>query len=232
MDSQNYEREVKKWPNEKLNLGLVLEVVSTLHRTWFSTNVKDDRAVEEGPECLVGSITKFDLSSSRAFLVTKPLDIEIKWVNAEIGSLIKKAAYFDWQLKCSGLSVRDRITQKVQLLDVSVAYVSNINADDIAQFNEFVSEWEKETIFSSNLRDIIFHPSYIAIMAAGERYLPAILDRFQNNPEEPWTFVLSQIVKLNSLKDLQGKSFEDSREFWLNWGKKRGYLKSQDSILD
>ncbi len=88
-------------------------------------------------------------------------------------------------------------------------------------FNILCAQWKHDTLYSSSLEEICFHPAYQTIMAMGEKAVPFILRELAKQFGH-WFYALSHIVQ----KDVAAgaKDLEDARQRWLDWGRETKLL--------
>lgn len=80
--------------------------------------------------------------------------------------------------------------------------ISNPLKDEM-QFNQYVAQWNKETIFLSSLPAIINNPNFKAIVNMGYRATPFILNYISNTPSTlVWALNLIYNTKISSRSNL------------------------------
>lgn len=55
-------------------------------------------------------------------------------------------------------------------------------ADFVTAFHDHLQKWKSETVFESNLDNIVSHPDYQAITRLGARVVPLILNELRTEP--------------------------------------------------
>ncbi len=96
-------------------------------------------------------------------------------------------------------------------------------SDDLtAKFRAYVEVWRRETRHLSSLTRIVAHPAYRAIVDMGKSVLPLLLGELRDRPDH-WLVALNKISGEDPAKP--GSNFTEAIEAWLEWGRKRGYLK-------
>ncbi|SRR6266436_4955557 len=103
-----------------------------------------------------------------------------------------------------------------------VVLISVSGASDIAsEFTSLAKQWKADTLYSSSLEEICFHPAYQTIMAMGEKALPLILRELRSQFGH-WFYALNHIVRKDVAKD--AKDIEEARRRWIEWGRNTGKL--------
>lgn len=98
-------------------------------------------------------------------------------------------------------------------------------AEDRQRFQRLADQWRQETFFSSSITTNLFHPSYLKIMAMGEKALSLILQELEQRGGQ-WIMALRYIVDEDTHPDKPndiGKP-KELREAWLEWGRQNDYL--------
>ena len=88
-------------------------------------------------------------------------------------------------------------------------------------FNGLVTKWRKETGGSSLVMRRYAHSAYQSILVLGGKepmVIDLILRELQERPDM-WFEALRRLTNENPAKD--AKSFEESRQAWIQWGKDR-----------
>jgi hypothetical protein len=99
---------------------------------------------------------------------------------------------------------------------------SDETSHDVAsEFMSLAKQWKEDTLYSSSLEDICFHPAYQTIMAMGEKALPLILRELCRQFGH-WFYALSHIVREDMAKGT--KDIEEARRRWIEWGRNTGKL--------
>lgn len=95
-----------------------------------------------------------------------------------------------------------------------------------AEFNNLVKAWTSAIKFYSLEKQQIGHPAFIRIVALparSEKVIPLIFEEFSKRPFVAWLTALEAIFGENVASEAQ--SFREAVEKWLEWGKKKSYLK-------
>ena len=69
---------------------------------------------------------------------------------------------------------------------------------------------------------MITHPSYLRIMGMGRAALPFLFKELTERPDH-WLVALNAITGEDPAP--RGSAFNEAVEFWLAWGRAKGYLK-------
>jgi hypothetical protein len=104
-----------------------------------------------------------------------------------------------------------------QVVLISVSGVTDITSE----FKDLAKQWKEDTLYSSSLEEISFHPAYQTIMAMGEKVLPLIF-RELNKQFGHWFYALAHIAREDAANGAQ--NLEDARQRWLDWGRKKKLL--------
>lgn len=91
-----------------------------------------------------------------------------------------------------------------------------------AEFNEHARKWEADTRFMSSIVAMSIHPSYQRIIGMGKPAIPFILHELQERPNH-WFWALNAIAGEDPASS--EKDFDTAIQAWIEWGKKRGYIK-------
>lgn len=91
------------------------------------------------------------------------------------------------------------------------------------KFNEHYVEWKK-TKYSSQIKKILVHPSYRAIIALGKEAIPLILKSIKEDDKDVcWDPALKEITGENHA-NMDATTFEEQNIDWLRWGQRNGYV--------
>jgi hypothetical protein len=104
-----------------------------------------------------------------------------------------------------------------QVVLISVSGVTDVTSE----FTSLAKQWKEDTLYSSSLEEICFHPAYQTIMAMGEKALPLILRELRKQFGH-WFYALNHIVRKDVAKD--AKDTEEARRRWVEWGRNTGKL--------
>ena len=92
------------------------------------------------------------------------------------------------------------------------------------RFVELVTEWRREIGGLSSPRAITSHPAYQQILKMGETALPFIFQELQENGGW-WYPALRTLTGQNPVPEGAKGRPPLSREAWLEWGRRNGYLR-------
>lgn len=91
------------------------------------------------------------------------------------------------------------------------------------KFNKLMSEWKKESSFSSNVIEICNHPAYQQIIGIGPAAVPLILKELEKEMDH-WFWALKAITNQNPVKQSEMGNLKLMTAAWLKWGKSRKML--------
>lgn len=94
-----------------------------------------------------------------------------------------------------------------------------------AQFAQLRSEWQRDTMLSSDHVAILMHPAYYKIVGLGLQVLPHIFKDLAVGGG-PWFLALEAITHDTSVTAASGNDTNRLRENWLTWGRDNGYAGS------
>jgi hypothetical protein len=97
---------------------------------------------------------------------------------------------------------------------------------DEQRFQKLASLWKSETKFLSNISKKVMHPAYQKIIGMGELSVPLILHDLAENGPDDWFWALTAITDENPITEETAGNMAAMTEAWLQWGKRRGYLKN------
>jgi hypothetical protein len=89
------------------------------------------------------------------------------------------------------------------------------------RFNRLAEDWRKETRYVSSLSKMSMQPSYQKIIGMGMPAVPLILRDLKENGGH-WLWALNAITDEDPA--LEGATFREAVDAWLEWGKKRGLI--------
>ena len=96
-------------------------------------------------------------------------------------------------------------------------------ADVQQKFDALVEQWNEETGYLSSMTAVLAHPAYQNIIAMGFPAVPLIMRELNQKPDY-WFRALNAITNQNPVP--QGSNFEQTRQAWLEWGHRQGYIAS------
>ncbi len=97
-----------------------------------------------------------------------------------------------------------------------------IQQDEIA-FAQLVGQWHRERGITSSLSEMIVCPSYLRIIAMGEKALPLILAQLRREGDDPdhWSAALEAITGEDPIpKEVYGDTVKIAKA-WLSWAEER-----------
>jgi hypothetical protein len=92
------------------------------------------------------------------------------------------------------------------------------------QFQKLADQWKSETINLSNMRKIIEHPAYQAIIAMGSEAVPFILEDLQKECGH-WFHALTAITGESPVPKGRWGHIQEMSDAWINWGIQKGLIK-------
>jgi hypothetical protein len=91
------------------------------------------------------------------------------------------------------------------------------------QFEDLFNKWQSETALLSSGTAIVSHKTYLQIINLGEKVIPFILLKLQDNPQHLF-YALYQITGENPVPLTHAGNLKLMTADWLNWGHSKGYL--------
>ena len=93
------------------------------------------------------------------------------------------------------------------------------------RFRDLARVWKFETRFISNSTRKAMHSAYQRIIGMGQGAVPLILRDFVENGPNDWFWALTAITDANPISQEIAGNMAAMTEAWLQWGRKKGYLK-------
>lgn len=84
------------------------------------------------------------------------------------------------------------------------------------EFQNLVTQWKKDTRFSSSLLEICTNSSYQQIIGMGEEVLPLIFDELKKSPGH-WFWALKAITRIDPVNPKDRGNLKEMTEAWLFW---------------
>lgn len=92
-----------------------------------------------------------------------------------------------------------------------------------AKFQRLTHSWKEATKFTSSYNQLLLNPSYLELIAMGDKVLPYIFKEMQKQPDH-WFLALHILTSVNPVKkDNMGKVLAMTQD-WLVWAKSKGYV--------
>lgn len=91
------------------------------------------------------------------------------------------------------------------------------------QFEQLFQTWKSETALLSSATAIINHPAYQKMIQMGEKVLPFMFIKLQNDPQHLF-YALYQITGENPVPLAHAGNFKKMIADWLNWAIPKGYV--------
>ena len=88
-------------------------------------------------------------------------------------------------------------------------------------FRAMVSEWNRETEFTSSLTEIIDHPAFRRIVNSGREAIPFLLQELKKKPSF-LAVTLREITGENPVPRTARGKVDEMAKAWLAWGEKNG----------
>lgn len=82
------------------------------------------------------------------------------------------------------------------------------------RFNELRAVWERDTRWSSDLNDYLYHPAYREIISMGWDAVPLIIDRLRVSPDH-WFTALVEITGKD--RAAGAMTVGDAAQLWVSW---------------
>jgi hypothetical protein len=92
------------------------------------------------------------------------------------------------------------------------------------QFKLLADQWKFETMNLSNVRKILEHPAYQAIIAMGSEAVPYILEDLQGETHH-WFHALTAITGESPVPKGRWGHTQEMADAWIDWGISRGFIK-------
>jgi hypothetical protein len=112
-------------------------------------------------------------------------------------------------------------------LGLSFSFLSDSQQASVFQseIRSLMDKWKRETRLFSSISKKSSHPAYREIIIQGHRALPFILVDLKECGPADWFVALTEITGENPITiDIAG-NMTAMTEAWLEWGRKKGYLK-------
>lgn len=91
-----------------------------------------------------------------------------------------------------------------------------------AEFAALIEDWRTDTLNLSSITEMVTHPSYLRIIANGERALPYLFRELERQPDH-WFVALEAITGANPVPRSEWGNFQSMVEHWLDWATEEGY---------
>lgn len=88
------------------------------------------------------------------------------------------------------------------------------------QFGVLTNEWMahcQKNAASSNIEDLLNHPSFRGLIALGLPAVPLIMQRYTSDEQCPWEFVLEEITGVKFIKNRNEIMWDDVTRRRLAW---------------
>jgi hypothetical protein len=148
-------------------------------------------------------------------------DVGATWENKEA---VQPTRDFDWPRKARDRYEIHRRVQRVYQWHRKQQRKSSgpqISERFRKTFVALADEWYRDAQFLSVASKAVSHPSYFEIVALGPRVIPLILEQLRDRPSH-WFVALRALAKVDPAEE--GADRSASRDAWLEWGRKRGYI--------
>lgn len=90
------------------------------------------------------------------------------------------------------------------------------------ELERLASDWERDTAFSSSITQKAIHPAYQRIISLGNRAIPFILNRLEDEPGH-WFWALKVISGKDPVPAQSQGDLAAMTAAWLEWGRRNGY---------
>jgi hypothetical protein len=92
-----------------------------------------------------------------------------------------------------------------------------------AKFYRLTQSWKDATRFSSTYQQLLANPSYLELIAMGEKILPFIFTDMQREASH-WFMALHILTGMNPVKPENRGNIQLMTHDWLEWAKSKGYV--------
>ncbi len=113
-------------------------------------------------------------------------------------------------------------TGRVKLAAGEWYYARMESLVDLKDFQRLADQWEEETMYLSNFRQMARHTAYQEIISMGIAATPSILERLQERGGH-WFPVLRTITNADPVPPEDRGNVLAMTAAWLEWGKRNGY---------
>ena len=98
-----------------------------------------------------------------------------------------------------------------------------------ADLAQLAAEWRAERGPASDVADLVGHPAYRKIVAAGGRAVPFLLRELRRRPDH-WFAALREITGENPVAEADAGRVRRMAAAWVAWGVERGYIGDDDVV--
>lgn len=91
-----------------------------------------------------------------------------------------------------------------------------------AKFSRLTHSWKEATKFTSSYHQLLANPSYLELIAMGQKVLPYIFREMKAQPDH-WFLALHILTAVNPVKKENMGNVQAMTNDWLNWGREKGY---------
>ena len=91
-----------------------------------------------------------------------------------------------------------------------------------AKFKRLADDWRTSVMASSSIHEIVSDPSYLKIIALGEKVLPYLVDELERAPDH-WFVALEVLTGVNPVRPADRGNMQEMRRAWLEWADREGY---------
>jgi len=92
-----------------------------------------------------------------------------------------------------------------------------------AKFFRLTQSWKDATRLSSTYQQLLANPSYLELIAMGEKTLPYIFYDMRNEPSQ-WFIALHILTGKNPVKPESRGNINAMSKDWLGWAESKGYV--------
>ena len=90
------------------------------------------------------------------------------------------------------------------------------------KFRRLAAVWLAETAYVSSSTDLVAHPAFQEIVGLGPAVIPLLLRELEKGTGH-WHRALRRITGADPVPPTERGNIDKTAEFWLRWGKERGY---------
>jgi hypothetical protein len=91
-----------------------------------------------------------------------------------------------------------------------------------SKFFRLTTAWKDATRFTSSYNQLLANPSYLELIAMGQKVLPYIFKEMQKEPDH-WFLALHVLTSVNPVKPENMGNVAEMTKDWLEWAKTKKY---------
>ena len=101
----------------------------------------------------------------------------------------------------------------------------DLNDGSWVRFARLREEWQRDTLLTSSVTEMIAHPAYLGIIGMGQIAVPLILEDLLKNEPDQWAPALTAITGADPVPAESYGDMQAIAEAWLRWGRLHGHLR-------